>query len=882
MSTKPLFLLRKAKKSSGEPDVVLWASDDFESTCATLDYLIVKSGKKLSNYFKAVATNFPVVNDLPPEGEIDFTWSERYQLSKDSMTWELKPGAAPDDVHHQDNAQETNELAGGQEENAQADAHEDCQDCEVSVATLRFTQRLLHIFTYAAGDRKYLHHATREQREHITALEMDQENSYVQNLLLAIRGMAEPTTLDNAALLRLTDAIKAVFSITKKHQPYEFKNFISAWLDTEHIDRGLLTKEWRKGNRVSRITRTASGANAGGNLTDRGEGFVHDLTSLARDIATGVLARSMDVDIYNLHPAHAKRIEEIIAENKPPFSVFRDKFITMPGGLDYSRAIVVASVKEAPIGIEVIPAHVTAYLNKVLTETDHANPDPEIVDIACGRSSAPMPQRVTEEGKQDDEEKLQPSGTTADEQGEAETMEPDATKHHQDTQPLDAQSQVNSVDAKYQELRAELHEARKNIPSKNPVDADKLLAASRGEFVDGISDPNDPKWVKGIQTRDSVYQNQPETEKTSPDMKQPEPVVQQEPEIAFNACGQTGGDNCPDCGAVMGDATNQETFDEENQVEAKENDPEEMEGAEHPHNENAGSDPHRDCSDETGEVADPVIVEDIEPGIYYGISNENYHAGPGVSKSQLDDIADTPALYLWRKNAPVDTTKTKTLDLGTAFHCRVLEPEEFSNRFIVAPEFNRRTNAGKEEEKAFLMECASTGKMVITAEEGRKIELMYQSVMALPLGQWLVESAGHAESSIYWEDPETGILCRCRPDKIIPEFHWIMDVKTTADIQRFKTAYYDYRYHVQDAFYSDGYEAQFGVQPTFVFLVASTTIECGRYPVEIFMMGEEAKLAGQLEYHRNLRTLADCLNTDEWPAIKTLSLPRWAKEYAND
>ncbi|EMV2151290.1 exodeoxyribonuclease VIII, partial [Escherichia coli] len=820
---------------------------------------------------------------LPPEGEIDFTWSERYQLSKDSMTWELKPGAAPDDVHHQEDAPETEEPTGGQEENTRADAHGDCQDCEVSVSTLRFTQRLLHIFTYAAGDRKYLHHATREQRKHITALEMDQENSYVQNLLLAIRSMAEPTTLDNAALLRLTDAIKAVFSITKKHQPYEFKNFISAWLDTEHIDRGLLTKEWRKGNRVSRITRTASGANAGGgNLTDRGEGFVHDLTSLARDVATGVLARSMDVDIYNLHPAHAKRVEEIIAENKPPFSVFRDKFITMPGGLDYSRAIVVASVKEAPIGIEVIPAHVTEYLNKVLTETDHANPDPEIVDIACGRSSAPMPQRVTEEEKQDDEEKPQPSETTADEQGEAETMEPDATEHHQDTQPLDAQSQVNSVDAKYQELRAELHEARKNIPSKNPVDADKLLAASRGEFVDGISDPNDPKWVKGIQTRDSVYQNQPETEKTSPDVKQPEPVVQQEPEKACTACGQSGGGNCPDCGAVMGDTTYQETFNEENLDESQEKDPEEMEGPEHPHNENAGSDPHRDCSDETGEVADPVIAGDIEPGIYYGISNENYHAGPGVSKSQLDDIADTPALYLWRKNAPVDTTKTKTLDLGTAFHCRVLEPEEFSNRFIVAPEFNRRTTAGKEEEKAFLMECASTGKTVITAEEGRKIELMYQSVMALPLGQWLVESAGHAESSIYWEDPETGILCRCRPDKIIPEFHWIMDVKTTADIQRFKTAYYDYRYHVQDAFYSDGYEAQFGVLPTFVFLVASTTVECGRYPVEIFMMGEEAKLAGQQEYHRNLRTLADCLNTDEWPAIKTLSLPRWAKEYAND
>lgn len=81
MSTKPLFLLRKAKKSSGEPDVVLWASNDFESTCATLDYLIVKSGKKLSSYFKAVATNFPVVNDLPAEdGGTQFEVMTRKQI----------------------------------------------------------------------------------------------------------------------------------------------------------------------------------------------------------------------------------------------------------------------------------------------------------------------------------------------------------------------------------------------------------------------------------------------------------------------------------------------------------------------------------------------------------------------------------------------------------------------------------------------------------------------------------------------------------------------------------------------------------------------------------------------------------------------------------
>ncbi|HFL4502839.1 TPA: exodeoxyribonuclease VIII [Escherichia coli] len=841
------------------------------------------AGYDEDDFKKPVCVNLPVVDDLPPEGVFDTEFCNRYEKGGEdgiTMVFIAPSSSAQDKPASTDNTNVNGEDMTEIEENMLLPI----SGQELPIRWLAQHGSEKPVTHVSRDELQALHIARAEELPAVTALAVSHKTSLLDPLEIR----------DLHKLVRDTDR---VFPNPGNSSLGLMTAFFEAYLDADYTDRGLLTKEWMKGNRVSRITRTASGANAGGgNLTDRGEGFVHDLTSLARDVATGVLARSMDVDIYNLHPAHAKRVEEIIAENKPPFSVFRDKFITMPGGLDYSRAIVVASVKEAPIGIEVIPAHVTEYLNKVLIETDHANPDPEIVDIACGRSSAPMPQRVTEEGKHDGEEKPQPSCAMADKQATAETVEPDATEHHQDTQPLDAQSQVNSVDAKYQKLRAELHEARKTIPPKNPVDADKLLAASRGEFVEGISDPNDPKWVKGIETRDSVNQNQPESEqnnqkaeqnspnaqKNEPETKQSEPVAQQEPEKVCAACGQSGGGNCPDCGAVMGDTTYQETFNEENLDESQEKDPEEMEGPEHPHNENAGSDPHRDCSDETGEVADPVIAGDIEPGIYYGISNENYHAGPGVSKSQLDDIADTPALYLWRKNAPVDTTKTKTLDLGTAFHCRVLEPEEFSNRFIVAPEFNRRTNAGKEEEKAFLMECASTGKTVITAEEGRKIELMYQSVMALPLGQWLVESAGHAESSIYWEDPETGILCRCRPDKIIPEFHWIMDVKTTADIQRFKTAYYNYRYHVQDAFYSDGYEAQFGVQPTFVFLVASTTVECGRYPVEIFMMGEEAKLAGQQEYHRNLRTLADCLNTDEWPAIKTLSLPRWAKEYAND
>lgn len=736
MSTKPLFLLRKAKKSSGEPDVVLWASDDFESTCATLDYLIVKSGKKLSSYFKAVATNFPVVNDLPAEGEIDFTWSERYQLSKDSMTWELKPGAAPDNAHYQGNTNVNGEDMTEIEENMLLPISG--QELPIRWLAQHGSEKPV---THVSRDGlQALHIARAEELPAVTALAVSHKTSLLDPLEIR----------DLHKLVRDTDK---VFPNPGNSNLGLITAFFEAYLNADYTDRGLLTKEWMKGNRVSHITRTASGANAGGgNLTDRGEGFVHDLTSLARDVATGVLARSMDLDIYNLHPAHAKRIEEIIAENKPPFSVFRDKFITMPGGLDYSRAIVVASVKEAPIGIEVIPAHVTEYLNKVLTETDHANPDPEIVDIACGRSSAPMPQRVTEEGKQDDEEKPQPSGTTAVEQGEAETMEPDATEHHQDTQPLDAQSQVNSVDAKYQELRAELHEARKNIPSKNPVDADKLLAASRDEFVDGISDPNDPKWVKGIQTRDCVYQNQPETEKTSPDMNQPEPVVQQEPEIACNACGQTGGDNCPDCGAVTGDATYQETFDEENQVEAKEKDPVEMEGAEHPHNENAGSDPHRDCSDETGEASAPVATEIMwpsyfEPGRYENLPNEVYHSANGISSTMLKDARISLMYYHGRHIAgTIPNEESDALLRGRIIHSYVLETDKFADEYAIpvpVPEYVVTTSS---ELIAIIKKHNASLPALMTPEQMKEWIESYNSTLIQPLSV----SAGAEETGILY------------------------------------------------------------------------------------------------------------------------------------
>ncbi|EJP2575280.1 exodeoxyribonuclease VIII [Escherichia coli] len=542
------------------------------------------AGYDEDDFKKPVRVNFPVVNDLPPEGVFDTEFCNRYEKGgEDGITMMAIP--FNDNINGEDatTAGDDNDDPDGTipddvEKSESPDSDDDCSECEIPVATLSLTHRFLHLFLFSKDeDGKYRHHATPEQRNNVIRMEMDTEDSYLQSLLTAVRAAHhELDKLTNHHLSRLAESVGKAFPHSANHRisPAEFDKFISTWMKTDYVDQGLLAKEWQKGNYVTGITRTPSGANAGGgNLTDRGEGFTHNQASLARDIATGVLARSIDVDIYNLHPAHAKRVEEIVSENKPPFSVFRDKFIAMPGGLDYSRAIVVASVKEAPIGIEAIPARVTEYLNKVLTETDHSNPDPEIVEIACGRSSAPMPQRGTAEEIHDDEEKQQTSDAMSNEQAAPESVEEIPVKHNADTQSLE---NVSSVETKYQELRAELHEARKNISPKNPVDADKLLAASRGEFVEGISAPTDPKWIKGIQARDTEDQNQskveqiapeagqnsPDTQQNGPEEQQPAPVAQPELEKNCRVCGQTGGGNCPDCSAVMGDSTYTETFGE--------------------------------------------------------------------------------------------------------------------------------------------------------------------------------------------------------------------------------------------------------------------------------------------------------------------------------
>ncbi|EFJ2234373.1 exonuclease [Escherichia coli] len=562
------------------------------------------------DFKKPVRVHLPVVNDLPPEGVFDTEFCNRYEKGgEDGITMVLIAPSVQDKPASTDNTNVNGEDMTEIEENMLLPVSGQILPVRW-LAQHNSEKPITHV---SQDELRALHNAQDEKLPAVTALAIS--NKAAQLEPLEIRDLHK--------LVRDTDK---VFPNPGNSDLGLMTAFFEAYLGADYTDRGLLTKEWMKGNRVSRITRTASGANAGGgNKTDRNPNLVHTFDTLDVEIAAATLP--MDFNIYEIPGSVYRRAKEVVRKKESPFKEWSAALRAIPGILDYSRAAIFALIRSAHPELYLYRVRLQVYINAHLTETDHENPTEETLaaarhtpekDILEEVNRELAAERETEEEK-NNEEKSQPSDAMADEQATAETMEPDTTEHRQDTQSLDAQAQIDPVN----QVKVTADEVNKIMQAANisQPDTDKLLAVSRGEFVAGISDPNNPKWVKGIETRDSVNQNQQETEQNDlkaeqnspntlqnePETKQPEPVAQQEPEKVCTACGQTDGGNCPDCGAVMGDATYQETFDEEYQVEVQEDDPEEMEGAEHSHKENASSAQDHASDNKTGETADHSI-----------------------------------------------------------------------------------------------------------------------------------------------------------------------------------------------------------------------------------------------------------------------------------
>lgn len=704
-NTNPVFLVRRAKKQSGQPDAVLWCSEDFETANATLDYLLLKSGRKFKDYYKAVATNFPVVNELPPEGEISFTFCDYYQLDKGKMNWEQIPGVSLPEHPATQKAEmaeatvvngvdtSTGEIVDEQAFN-EADAvpptnsdlkidDGDDENTRYPIVQMSFRKQLLSQLT--SDELRY--HLTQAEYQEISTLEMDTDNGYVQNLLLAAASVEKIQTLDMPFLWKYTRAVRDVFDIEKRHELSLILKFTQVWAETSHLDRGLLVKEWCKGNRVSAIQRTESGANAGGgNKTDRNESLKHDMDSLDIEIALATLP--MDFNIYELPGSVYRRAKEIVKKKESPFKEWSAALRATPGILDYSRAAIFALIREAGEHLAHFPDRLRGYINSNLTESDHANPTAETLTAA------------------------------------------------------------------------------RHIPEKDAVEEiNRRLAAERGEYVEGISDPTDPKWVNtqtqpevenlggGIYSIDGLLNQSASNEveksevETTSNVQVQENNSNEEPTCDALSSGKVvlqPGESSADTGEEPAtvepsaaeilatsapslasrdrdDATQIPVSVDQNEPESAQNEPE----------------LHR----EEPAVEYPAY---FEPGRYEGLPNEVYHAANGISSTQVKD-ARVSLMYFNARHVEKTIVKERSavLDMGNLVHALALQPEQLDAEFSIEPVIPEGAFTTTATLRSFIDEHNASLPALLSADDIKVLLEEYSATLPpqVPLGANLEETA---------------------------------------------------------------------------------------------------------------------------------------------
>ena len=626
------FNLIKATQKSGKPDGVIWHTAKSESRAnlqldVDLEDADIETGRG-HDYMKPIRTDFPVFNDLPAEGVLDFEWCTRYELADDGRTWQLKAGAAPADVFHQEEATSydeavivdgvdttTGEVVGIQSGDDNSDITEDDDNnTHYPVAQFRMPQRIISQFISDA----MTHHVTQEQRIQIGSLEMDTDNSYIQNLLLATRNIPEIDNLDTANLWRLTDAVKKVFPSDKRTELGLLIQFLNTWMATPHIDRGLLVKEWAAGNRTSLIQRTDAGANAGGGIaTDRNPDYEHTLDTLDQEIALATLP--MDFDIYDFPVSVHRRAKDIIKAKESPWKEWSAALRSTPGILDYSRASIFALIRGAHADVHHFPTSLRTYINANLTESQHDKPKAETVNAAC------------------------------------------------------------------------------HSPESNAVDDfGRQLAADRGEYVEGISDPNDPKWVR----EDLTKTQHPQVANLGGGMfsieglmASPAPTSTKE-EATSNVQMETtveveGKNDNPVSTSESADAAAPQTNAVDAQKIMTERCPE-LAAAVLKDQELASTagESVEEVNAETEQVsAAPAWPEYFEPGRYEGVPNEVYHAANGTSSTMVKD-ARISLMYFEARHVSrtIQKVHSPVLDMGNLVHALALQPDDMDKEFSVEPE----------------------------------------------------------------------------------------------------------------------------------------------------------------------------------------------------
>lgn len=466
MNNYPYLIKAKAKANEAK-SLFCWfsAKSDSRAERKILDILEdaeINVGRGASHQLP-IRTNWLIVDDLPEEGVLDDTWCDRYELGgEDGLTWQKI--VAPAAAEPQPSSKPENDISPA---NSDEEDYSNNEEALFNLAEMSFRTQLLAQYM---ADERHVYHISIPHRNRLSAMEMDTDNHGVQNLLLTAENIPELKKYDMPGLWKFTSAFKSVFPVGKRHELGKQIQFAKLWLETSHIDRGILTKEWAAGNYITSINKTDAGANAGGgNKTDRNPDYQHSLDTL--DIEIALATMPMDFDIYNFPASVHRRAKEIVQKKESPFKEWSAALRSTPGILDYSRAAIFALIREASSGITPFPDRLRGYINANLTEHKHDTPSAETLAKAGHIPSAAV---------------------TLDAINQAIAGE-------------DSSANLETLSSDFKAVGTELvKEAQKQRP-----DANQVLAAERGEYVEGVSDPTDPKWV----TEDLTKTRQPEVSK---------------------------------------------------------------------------------------------------------------------------------------------------------------------------------------------------------------------------------------------------------------------------------------------------------------------------------------------------------------------------------
>ncbi|WP_112166806.1 RecE family exodeoxyribonuclease [Klebsiella sp. WCHKl090539] len=247
------FYLIKATQKSGKADAIIWRSAKSEARAqlqldVDLEDAEIETGRG-KDYLKPIRTDFPVFNDLPAEGVLDFEWCKRYQLGDDQRTWQVIPGAVADSTTVVED-----EIVNGDSDDNDSDASDDTvsgdENSRYNLAEMPFRIQLLAQYMAEEG---HVYHISIPHRGRLSAMELDTDNSAVQDLILAAESIPEIKKYDMPALWKFTSANKKVFPEGKRHELGKRIQFAKLWFETNAIDRGILTREWSVGNQISAV-----------------------------------------------------------------------------------------------------------------------------------------------------------------------------------------------------------------------------------------------------------------------------------------------------------------------------------------------------------------------------------------------------------------------------------------------------------------------------------------------------------------------------------------------------------------------------------------------------------------------------------------------------